>query len=399
MKERFGLVPVLFIPTILIQFGSTAGMAFVPLYAKQLGAPVSTAAFIAALMYLGQAIADLPGGWLVHRFGEKRIMCVGAALSLLAMIWRYWTRGITGLALSVLLYGIGTSFVWISRMAWLKQTIDPDRRGYIMSYVGGSLRIAAILGPLVGGFIAEGLGYRSLFVVQGLLNAAALVMFITFLPKSSKNGHSYALSVDSALVAWRTGRRSIIAAAAGISGLTVLRSARPILISLRGDALDLGESQIGLILFAGAALDAGLFWISGIVMTRSGRKTAAVACTAILTTSLIFLPTAQGLPGLLLLSLLAGFGNAMGAGINLTISGDLAPSYSPAAFLSFWRFSMGVAGFGGPALAAWAIGIAGFGAAPLLIGAMGLAGASVMARFMKETRPDLRRTGNPEIHQ
>jgi hypothetical protein len=66
----------------------------------------------------------------------------------------------------------------------------------------------------------------------------------------------------------------------------------------------------------------------------------------------------------------------MGAGINLTISGDLAPSYSPAAFLSFWRFSMGVAGFGGPALAAWAIWIAGFGAAPLLIGAMGLAGCS-----------------------
>lgn len=399
MREHLGLFPVLFIPTILIQFGSTAGMAFIPLYAKQLGAPVSMAAFVAALMYLGQALADLPGGWLVHRFGEKRIMCIGTALSLLAMIWRYWTRDIAGLALSVLLYGIGTSFVWISRMAWLKRTIDPDRRGYIMSSVGGSLRIAAILGPLVGGFVAERLGYRSLFVVQGLLNAAALIMFITFLPKSTYGGLPYSLSVNSALVAWRTGRRSILAAAAGISGLTILRSARPILISLRGDALELGESQIGLILFAGAALDAGLFWISGIVMTRSGRKTAAVVCTAILTTALILIPAAQGLPGLLLLSLLAGLGNAMGAGINLTISGDLAPSFSPAAFLSFWRFSIGAAGFGGPALAAWAIGMAGFGAAPLLIGAMGLAGTAVMARFMEETRPDSHRTGNPEIHQ
>ena len=50
------------------------GNAFVPLFARQLGASMGTAAFISSLMFLGQALADLPGGYLVQRFGEKRMM-------------------------------------------------------------------------------------------------------------------------------------------------------------------------------------------------------------------------------------------------------------------------------------------------------------------------------------
>ena len=86
------------------------------------------------------------------------------------------------------------------------------------------------------------------------------------------------------------------------------------------------------------------------------------------------------------LSVLAGLGNAMGAGINLTVSGDLAPRESPEAFLSAWRFVMGFAGFGGPALAAWIIGLAGAAAAPPAAAAAGFAGAVAMVLFMKETR-------------
>ena len=139
-------------------------------------------------------------------------------------------------------------------------------------------------------------------------------------------------------------------------------------------------------MFVGAVVDVSLFWMSGVIMTRLGRKTAAVACTTGLALAIALLPLANSLTALMALSVLAGIGNALGAGINLAVSGDLAPRDSPAFFLSVWRFIMGFAGFGGPALAAWMIGLAGSSAAPPVVGLAGLSGALVMMLFMKETR-------------
>jgi len=383
LNRRF--VIAIIIPTLLIDIGMGLGNTFLPLYARGLGASMAAAAVISALMFLGQALTDLPGGWLVHRFGDKNMMSAGGLIIVLTMILRYFSADLLIFSLSVFLFGMGTSLVWISRMSWMKKEIRGKQRGSLMSLVGGSLRVATIIGPLAGGFIAQQAGYRVLFASQGLFSLAALAVIIFGVPQTVKSEGSYTYSLQSASRRWKTGRGTILAAAAGIAGLTVLRTSRGILLPLWGGELGLNESLVGIVMFAGGVVDASLFWISGIIMTRRGRKTAAIICTAGLALAIGLLPLARSFPALIMLSALAGLGNAMGAGINLTISGDLAPKVSPAAFLSFWRFFMGFAGFGGPALAAWVIAAAGTLAAPPLTAALGFSGALLMVFFMKET--------------
>ena len=373
------------IPTLLIDIGMNLGNAFIPLYARGLGASMASAAVISALMFMGQALTDLPGGWLVHRFGEKKLMGTGGIIIVFSMLLRFLSVKLPGFTFSVFLFGVGTSFVWISRMSWMKKEIRGAQRGPVMSMVGGSLRVAMIIGPLAGGFIAEKAGYRTLFAAQGIFSLAALFFILFTLPPTVKSEGSYTRSLKSASERWKTNRGTILAAAAGIAGLTVLRTSRGILLPLWGGELGLSEVHIGIVMFAGGVVDASLFWISGIIMTRRGRKTAAIICTSVLALAIGLLPLARSFPALLLLSALAGLGNAMGAGINLTISGDLAPKDSPAAFLSFWRFFMGFAGFGGPALAAWIINTAGTAAAPPATAAAGLLGTMLMVFYMKET--------------
>ena len=384
LNRRF-LIAIL-IPTLLIDIGMGLGNAFIPLYARGLGASMAAAALISALMFMGQALTDLPGGWLVHRFGDKNMMSSGGVIIVLSMLIRYLSNSLLIFTFSVFLFGVGTSLVWISRMSWLKKEIRGKQRGSLMSLVGGSLRIATIIGPLAGGFIAERAGYKILFASQGLFSLIALGVILFGVSQTTKSEGSYSDSLKSASRRWKSGRGTILAAAAGIAGLTVLRTSRGILLPLWGGELGLSEGHIGIVMFAGGLVDASLFWISGIIMTRRGRKTAAIICTAGLALAIGLLPLARSFPALILLSALAGLGNAMGAGINLTISGDLAPKDSPAAFLSFWRFFMGFAGFGGPALAAWMISAAGNTAAPPVTAAVGFLGALLMAFFMKETR-------------
>jgi MFS family permease len=385
MKHHRILLMTVILPTLLIQMGMSVGNAFVPLFARQLGASMGMAAFISSLMFLGQALADLPGGALVQRFGEKRMMVTGSLLMVAAMVFRTAATRLPFLVLSVLLFGVGTSSVWISRLSWMKREIKDEKRGYAMSFVGVSLRLAAVVGPIIGGPVAERFGFRTLFFVQGFLTASALIMVITMMRATPVRGESYRLSIQAARQVWAARRSTILAAAAGIAGLTVLRASRDILFPLWGGEIGLGESLIGVLLFAGAGLDVGFFWLSGIIMTRKGRKTAAVICTSGLALAIGLLPLARGFTGLILLSMFAGLANATGAGINLTISGDLAPKESPAAFLSVWLFVMGFAGFGGPALAAWAISMVGGAGAPPVAAAAGFTGAVVMMVFMRET--------------
>ncbi len=386
MIQNRRLLGTVLLPTLLVTIGMTLGNAFVPLYARELGASMAGAALVASLMYIGQAAADLPGGWLVHRFGEKRIMGFGGILTILAMALRYSARDLKIFTVSVVLFGVGTSMIWISRMAWLKKEVGGEERGRVMSMVGGSLRLAHIVGPLAGGLLAEYAGYRILFATQGLFCISSVVVIAWLIPPTARTGGSYRRSLESASARWESRRPTILAAVAGIAGLTVLRASRGILIPLWGGELGLSEGRIGIVMFIGAAVDASLFWISGIIMTRWGRKSAAIACTTGLALAIALLPLARSFPILIILSALAGLGNSMGAGINLTISGDLAPRESPAAFMSIWRFIQGLAGFGGPALAAWMIRTAGSSAAPPVTAAVGFIGALLMFFFMRETR-------------
>ena len=77
----------------------------------------------------------------------------------------------------------------------------------------------------------------------------------------------------------------------------------------------------------------------------------------------------------------------MGAGINMTVSADLAPRRAAGVFLSFWRFSQGLAAAAGPALAGVTAQALGTGAAPLAVAAAGVASAVVMGRWLGETGP------------
>ncbi len=380
------LIGTVLVPVLLVQTGTTMGNTFIPLYARGLGSSMGMAALVTALMFVGQAITDFPSGYLVNRFGAKKTMLSGMALSLTALLLRIVMPSIEALVSSILLYGMGTSLIWTSRMAWMKREIRGPERGASMSFVGGSLRIANLAAPLMGGFMAEKLGYQALFGVQAVLMAAAFLTVAALMPADLPEGRVYGRSLTASVRVWKDRRGTVIAAALGIGGLTILRASREILFPLWGGELGLGESRIGIVMAIGAIVDASLFWTSGIIMTRWGRKVAAVICTTGLGLAIGLLPLAGSMAALGALSFLAGTGNATGAGINLTVSGDLAPRESPEFFLSAWRFAMGFAGFGGPALAAWVIGSLGASAAPPVVGVSGLAGALIMAIFMRETR-------------
>jgi MFS family permease len=79
-----------------------------------------------------------------------------------------------------------------------------------------------------------------------------------------------------------------------------------------------------------------LFYPAGLVMDRFGRKWTGVPCLLVLSTGVLLIGHADSASALLLGGLVAGVGNGLGAGINMTLAGDFSPRRGRAEFLGVW---------------------------------------------------------------
>jgi EmrB/QacA subfamily drug resistance transporter len=64
------------------------------------------------------------------------------------------------------LQAVGGSMVFSISGAILFQAFPPDERGRAMGYLGSTVAVASVLGPIVGGILVDSLGWRSIFLVN-----------------------------------------------------------------------------------------------------------------------------------------------------------------------------------------------------------------------------------------
>ncbi|MBP1720041.1 MAG: transporter [Deltaproteobacteria bacterium] len=154
------------------EFLAALGMAFVlpfiPFYLRELG--VGEAAEVkkwSGLIYAGPfltATFTVPlWGWLGDRYGRKAMLI----------------RALIGFAATTFLMGFAQS--------------APQLFGYAMGVLQTSLTTGAIVGPFIGGLLADQIGYRNIFFVTALFagGATLLVVFLVqedpFSPEESKS--------------------------------------------------------------------------------------------------------------------------------------------------------------------------------------------------------------------
>ena len=135
----------------------------------------------------------------------------------------------------------------------------------------------------------------------------------------------------------RDHRRVFATAGIATIAIQIVRASKDAMIPLWGDHIGLTAGQIALIFGLTYAADMTLFYPVGVVMDRFGRKWAGVPCLVMVSVGLIVIPFTRDFIALLLAGLLIGFGNGLGAGINMTLGSDFSPRARRAEFLGAWR--------------------------------------------------------------
>ncbi|UCF96127.1 MAG: MFS transporter [Spirochaetaceae bacterium] len=384
------LILPLYAPTLCVMFGYGMIIPVLPLFARFLGAGLGLTGVIVSLRGVGSLLFDLPAGAIISRAGRLPVLLLSAAATAL-------TAAVTGsierlLPLAILTIAMGAAHVvWVlSIQTHIRQNFPAYRRGRAMALVGGTTRIGWVLGPIVGGYLGRRFGLQAVYFGQALVCSIAVILLLI-----GSSHYRSGLRTQRG-VPFRTagfpfvrtvqGRwRSFLLLGMVVITLQILRMGRQTILPLWGERVALDVAAIGLIFGISRAVELLLFYPAGVLMDRLGRKWTAVPCIILQSLSLAMIPLTRGFPGLLLVSMIAGIGNGLGAGIVLTLGADLSPRTATGEFLGIWHLMGDIGAVSGPLLIGAVAQSLGLLAAPLIIAGIGIAGAWLMIYRVTET--------------
>jgi len=231
-RNLYGLWAILFAAFV----GLSLILPFIPLYLRELGltdtADVTRwSGLILAGPFMVSFVATPLWGVLGDRYGQK-LMVVRALLgSSVAYFGMAMAATVPGLFVWRLVLGAISGFL-AAGMALLSVTVPDGQRGYALGLLQAVVPASGLIGPLLGGVLADLIGYRAIFVITGTVCALGGVVAVVLLSESRAPLPARAApgSVrDNLAVAWRSpGLR--LALLAVVASQTLVTTLQPIFV-------------------------------------------------------------------------------------------------------------------------------------------------------------------------
>jgi MFS family permease len=328
---------------------------------------------------------DVPAGMLVARFGDKPVLLGGLSLILTGFVLLGVTAQPALVGLAAIALGTGHAAWMLGRQSYLADVCAPQELGRAIAAMAGLQRGGALIGPVAGGVLAGFAGFPAAFAVgavSAIVAGATVLAFARAVPPHENPDASLAGTLE----VLRAHARVLATAGGGALVLQLMRATRQLLVPLFGQAVGLDVTTIGLVYSLSTVVDIALFYPSGVLADRLGRKWSAVPSMALYAVGLASLPLASGFYSLLAVAMLLGLANGIGTGVVMIIGADLArASGRHGQFLGLWRL-IGDVGIGGaPLLVGGIVDSASLAAASLTVAGLGAVGALVMAFAVVET--------------
>ncbi len=167
----------------LVSFISAIGFGIqspaIPVFGQQLGLDGVLIGMVIAAFPLARLLMAWPGGRLIDRWGEYRLLCSGLGLMALGSFAAGLADSASELVLFRGLCGVGSILYTVSAMSLLLRTTAANHRGRATGLFMGAYYIGTVAGPAIGSLFV-GLSARLPFFIYGigtgLAGLAALVL-------------------------------------------------------------------------------------------------------------------------------------------------------------------------------------------------------------------------------
>jgi MFS family permease len=174
---------------ILSQF-ATMGFAFYIVYAlRRFEMDAVTAGFLTATLTIAQTVANAGMGWLGDRVGHRLMLIIGAAAALLSSLLAWLAPSLIWFFPIFVLTGFANVSIWTNGMTMTVDFSDESQRPFYIGLAQTLTAPATIVAPLIGGWIADRLGFVTTFGWSAILSVV-MALILVFLVKEPRKMRS-----------------------------------------------------------------------------------------------------------------------------------------------------------------------------------------------------------------
>ena len=219
---------------------STIVNVALPAIGRSLGAGLAGLQWTVDAYLLTLTAFLLPAGALADRFGRRRVFVVGLVSFALASALCGLAPDVRLLAVARTVQGVAAALLVPGSLAILRASFRPEDASRAVGTWAALSGVATALGPLAGGWLAEAVSWRAIFLVNAPLAAVAVAATLRCVPESRDPerggvdvaGAALAAAGLGALVyaliegGARGGRAPLLAAVAGAVALVAFLGSR-----------------------------------------------------------------------------------------------------------------------------------------------------------------------------
>lgn len=165
-NEKINKTAILLIATIatfLSPFMAISINIALPTIANELAVNAILLSWISTAYLLTSAMLAVPFGRISDIYGMKKIFTSGIIILTIASFLAAISPSVEFLIISRAVQGIGSAMIFVTGLAIVTSVFPPKERGKAIGINITALYMGFVLSPVLGGFLTEYLGWRSIF--------------------------------------------------------------------------------------------------------------------------------------------------------------------------------------------------------------------------------------------
>ncbi|MBM7586422.1 DHA1 family multidrug resistance protein-like MFS transporter [Bacillus pakistanensis] len=183
MGKNSGPLALLSFNLLIVMVGIGLVIPILPFYVEKFNANAKVLGALVAVFAFMQFLFAPVWGRLSDKIGRKPLITIGLLGFAIAEFIFAFALGLWMLFVSRIMAGMFGSALMPTAMAYVSDVTEPEKRGQGMGFLGAAMGLGIVIGPGIGGWLAEfDLSYP--FIFAGIAATIAAIVSILILPES-----------------------------------------------------------------------------------------------------------------------------------------------------------------------------------------------------------------------
>lgn len=160
-----------------------------PTIMKSLNTDMTATLWATSAYLLAYAVPLLITGRLGDRFGPRRVYLIGLTVFALSSLACGLSPTIEMLVVARVFQGFGAALMTPQTMAVITRIFAPRERGQAMAVWGITAGVATLVGPILGGFLIDAVGWEWIFFINVPVAIVGFVLALKYVPRLETHAH------------------------------------------------------------------------------------------------------------------------------------------------------------------------------------------------------------------